>query len=105
MERVVIAVDIDGTLRCNCTETCRDSNQRIVDLTKTLASFKNTKVMVWSAGGADYAREFAELFGIGDVWCGSKLDPSTWKWGAPDIAIDDMHEASFGKFNLVVHEK
>ena len=27
MKKIRIAFDVDGTLRCNCTETCRDPNQ------------------------------------------------------------------------------
>ena len=102
MKKIRIAVDVDGTLRCNCTETCRDSNIKIVRLFNMLADFKNTEMYVWSGGGADYAREFANLFGlkVAHSRCISKI-------GAPpmDIAIDDQQEFSLAGLNLIVREK
>lgn len=64
MKTVKIAVDVDGTLRCNCTETCQDPNERIVELFKTFSGFKNTDMYVWSGGGANYALRWAERFGL-----------------------------------------
>lgn len=107
MRRVVIAVDVDGTLRCNCTDLCEDPNQRIVDLCKTLSTFKNVKVYVWSGGGADYAERFAYKFGLlpYNVVPASKLDASTWKYGRPQIAIDDIQDTAIADLNLIVKEK
>lgn len=105
MKMVLVAFDIDGTLRCNCTETCRDVNRRIVDLLLYMQRMKNTRVMIWSGGGAEYARNFMQPFNLKEVHYASKLDPTTWKWGQPDIAIDDMQECNLGKINLIVREK
>lgn len=102
MKKITIAFDVDGTLRCNCTDTCQDPNQRIVDLFNILNSFKNTELYVWSGGGAVYADRFAKLY---------KLKGSyrvTGKIGAtitPDIAIDDIQDTALGKINLIVREK
>lgn len=102
MKKVSIAFDVDGTLRCNCTNTCEDPNQRIVDLFNILAVFKNTEMHVWSGGGPEYARRFAELYQLG-----VKPSRCIGKIGAPkmDIAIDDQQGFSLGTFNLIVREK
>lgn len=108
MKNIVVAFDTDGTLRCNCTETCQDVNRRIVDLFMILKHMKNTRLMVWSGGGADYARNFFEpkFTDLSKGVCfASKLDPTTWKWGRPDIAIDDIQECELGVVNLIVREK
>lgn len=102
MQKIKIAFDIDGTLRCTCTDTCQDPNQRIVDMFNTLASFKNTEMYVWSGGGDLYAARFAVKYGlkVKGNHCISKI-------GAPvmDIAIDDIQDTAIGKINLIVREK
>lgn len=102
MRDIFIAFDVDGTLRCNCTDNCQDPNQRIVDMFNTLASFKNTRMFVWSGGGAEYARRFADKYNLSvkPMSCISKI-------GAPemDIAIDDIQDTAIGKINLIVREK
>jgi hypothetical protein len=102
MQRVRIAFDVDGTLRCNCTDTCDDANQRIYELFMILARFKNTDLFVWSGGGAEYAARWARKFElpISAAKCISKI-------GAPqmDIAIDDIQDTAMGTLNLIVREK
>lgn len=106
MQRVIIAIDVDGTLRCNCTETCEDPNQRIVNLAKTLATFKNVKIYVWSGGGKAYAQRFMDKYGMSPkVKAASKLDTSTWVYGRPQIAIDDIQDTAIADINLIVNEK
>ena len=102
MKRVTIAFDVDGTLRCNCTETCREPNQRIIDLWCILQTFKIVELYVWSGGGADYAWEYAREYGLDakDSHCISKLTGFT-----PDIAIDDIQDCELGLLNLIVREK
>lgn len=102
MEQVTIAFDVDGTLRCNCTDTCDDGNQRIYDLFVILNHMKNTKLFVWSGGGADYAWRFAQKFGLP-----IKQSRCIGKIGAPhmDIAIDDIQDTAIADINLIVREK
>jgi hypothetical protein len=102
MKKISIAFDVDGTLRCNCTETCEDPNADIVELFRILNKFKNTELYVWSGGGKDYALRFARVFGLGvkEGNCVSKF--SGFK---PDIAIDDIQETALGALNLIVREK
>jgi hypothetical protein len=102
MKKIRIAFDVDGTLRCNCTDTCQDPNQRIIDLFKILESFKNTELYIWSGGGSDYARRFGDKFGLKAKDYLSKLSTSP---GFIDIAIDDIQDTAIGKINLIVKEK
>lgn len=102
MKKVKIAFDVDGTLRCNCTDTCQDPNPDIIELFRILDKSKNTELYVWSGGGAEYARSFARLYKlrVGDVRCISKI-------GAPkmDWAIDDIQDTALGVYNAIVKMK
>lgn len=104
MKKVVIAFDVDGTLRCNCTPTCRDVNDDMFDLLNILRRMKNTKIIVWSGGGADYARSFMSPFDIPGLTYASKLN-YYMQHGKPDIAIDDIQDTGLGTFNLICKEK
>lgn len=102
MRPVRIAFDVDGTLRCNCTDTCQDSNARIVELFKILAAFKNTEMYVWSGGGAAYAWRFAQLYDLP-----VKQSRCYSKFNAPpmDLCFDDIQETGLADINLIVREK
>ena len=102
MKRLTIAFDVDGTLRCNCTDICEDQNEDIVSLFRIFRKMKNTELYVWSGGGAAYALRFARLYGL-DVKDGNCL--SKFSGFKPDIAIDDIQETALGAFNLIVREK
>lgn len=113
MKKVTVAIDVDGTLRCNCTDTCQDVNRRIIDLVYILQSMKNVKIIIWSGGGADYARNFMSKFSFKGIQYADKkfggrdengkpiFDPET----KPDIAIDDIKDCDLGMVNLIVREK
>jgi len=102
IRKIKIAFDVDGTLRSNKTDTTQDPNERIVALFQILSTFKNTKLYVWSGGGADYALRFAERYHlpVPSTRCISKI-------GAPhmDIAIDDIQDTAIADINLIVREK
>ena len=104
MQKIIIAFDVDGTLIKNGGAYKDISNPRIVELLKTLASFKNIKIVVWSGGGKDYAQRWVRLLGVEDsVWrVASKTE---WKEIKADIAIDDIQDTAIGKLNLIVKEK
>ena len=104
-DRIVIAFDVDGCLRCNCTPTCPDPNPRIVELLKILSTFKNVRLMVWSGGGKAYAENIINRFELPKCFGASKLDPETWVYGRPKIAIDDQQAFSMADINLIVREK
>lgn len=103
MRKIRIAFDVDGTLRCNCTDTCEDPNQRIVDMFNTLASFKNTDMYVWSGGGDMYASRFAVKYGlkVKGGHCIGKIGNTI----PIDIAVDDIQDTAIGTLNLIVNEK
>lgn len=102
MRTITVAFDVDGTLRCNCSDTCDDPNVSIVQLFRILSTFKNVELYVWSGGGADYAKQFARLYKlpVKESRCISKF--SRFK---PDIAIDDIQDTNLGVMNLIVREK
>ncbi|MGB3684932.1 MAG: hypothetical protein WA991_03805 [Ornithinimicrobium sp.] len=97
-----IAFDVDGTLRCNCTDTCERSNLDIVVLFRLLAAFKNTELYVWSGQGKEHAERFSELFElpIARTRCISKFDAPKM-----DIAVDDIHATNLADKNLIVRCK
>ena len=110
MKKIVVAVDVDGTLRCNCTDTCREPNERILDMTNTFVSMKNVTVVVWSGGGKEYAQRFVDYYftpkvakkitAMSKLAAGNTLGKFT-----PDIAIDDIQDTAIGTLNLIVNEK
>lgn len=101
MQRTLIAFDIDGTLRCNCTATCHEVNEGALELARLFRDMKNTKLIAWSGGGAQYALSFVasddRLVSIFGISCYSKLDATV----KPDIAVDDQHDFGLGKINLI----
>lgn len=107
MRKVTVAFDIDGTLRCNCTDTCQDLNECTMEGLYFFRHMKNVRIMIWSGGGVNYVESFMRLHAISDrkICVASKLDPATWRWGKPDITIDDQQDFSLGTFNLIVREK
>lgn len=113
MKTITIAFDVDGTLIDNESPD-PVANERIRSLLVILASFKNTKIVVWSGGGEIYARQIAATIGINKYvdayWTKNHLgivdgkhvfDPEY----TPDIAIDDIQDCVLGNLNLIVKEK
>lgn len=82
MQQVTIAFDIDGTLRDNTITDGYVANERIRTLLITLASMKNTRIMLWSGGRPIFHTDLK-----------------------PDIAFDDIEECSLGGLNLIVQER
>jgi hypothetical protein len=108
MNKVIVAFDIDGTLRCNCTDTCRDVNMGTLETAVAMNRLKNTTLIAWSGGGKQYTQSFIdsnvtlrELFG---ERCYSKI-AYIQQFGAPDMAFDDEHAFALAKINLIVRNK
>ena len=55
MNRVVIDVDVDGTLRDNTVQDHLVANERIRTLVVALASMKNPMLVLWSGAEDDQA--------------------------------------------------
>lgn len=117
MQTVTIAFDCDGTLVTTFSAHSGKivANERIRTLLIVLASFKNTKIIVWSGGGELWARQVGAAIGIDkyvDLYADKNhlgmvdgkhvFDPDIEK---PDIAIDDIHACELGILNLIVKEK
>lgn len=109
MQKVIVAFDIDGTLRNNeKSYEHQDAgnviiNEEIRTLLVILRKFKNTKIIVWSGGGELYARQVIARMGLQNY-----VDDYDSKHEAtyqPDIAIDDIQECALGKINLIVRQK
>lgn len=107
MQKIIIAFDVDGTLITNAGARPDIANERIVELLRTLSTFKNIRIVVWSGGGKDYAARWVRLLGIEDsVWrVASKLEHKEIKEHGPLIAIDDIQDTAIGDLNLIVREK
>ena len=115
MREIIIAFDIDGTLRDNTVADRIVANERIRTLLILLSSMKNTRIMVWSGGGANYARQVAAAMAIEqyvDVYADKGFggyeadgDPIFHTDLQPDIAFDDIEECALGTLNLIVAER
>lgn len=119
MKTVTIAFDVDGTLIRNDSAALQRgypiANERVRSLLVALASMKNTKIVVWSGGGAGYAQDIVRQLGLQkyvDAYA-SKNHKGVDVAGAhvfmpdikPDLAIDDIQTCELGNVNLIVREK
>ena len=113
MKEVVIAFDIDGTLLNNegiPPETPphlrpqTSVNLEVVLLLQLLAKhMKNTRIILWSGGGKEYAEQVARRYGLeryvdrcyGKGECDEEVD----------IAFDDVHACDLAKHNIIVKMK
>lgn len=117
MKKIVIAFDCDGTLvtKDSASKQRIIGNERIRTLLITLATFKNTKIIVWSGSGEMWAQQCVRGLGLTKYvdetmaknFLGRDKDghPILTADVTPDIAIDDIHECILGNLNLIVNEK
>lgn len=90
-----IAFDVDGTL-IKKTDKGDVPRYEVIALLKTLQSFGYT-IFVWSGGGEDYARHWAEKLGLlPDV----RILPKSKSYNL-DVAFDD-HATSLAKVDIIV---
>lgn len=113
MKEIVIAFDIDGTILNNegvPPETPPHQrepspiNLEIVMLMRILAkNMKNSRIIVWSGGGKDYAEQIVRRYGLTKYVdrCYSKSDCDE----EVDICFDDIHACTLAKHNLIVKMK
>ena len=112
MKKVLIAFDIDGTLRSNFEDQTKApvANEDI----RTLR-FKNVKILVWSGGGELYSRQVVASLGLtkyvdqyADKEYTAGPDPDKHYFATkikPDIAIDDIQACELGVYNLICKMK
>lgn len=53
---IIVAFDIDGTLRCDCRADCLDVRPEVVALLKAFKVVRNLRVIAWSSRGEDYCK-------------------------------------------------
>lgn len=123
MEKILVAFDIDGTLRNNTVDQTKApvANEAIRTMLITLSKFKNVEILVWSGGGEWYARDIVNAFGLKKYvthYADKKLKrtgkvdedglPEIMEFNpdfTPHIAIDDIQSCKLGNINLIVREK
>ncbi len=122
MENFIIAFDVDGTLISNINENVIQerrvhgqvypfdaANTQVVEfLILCSRIFKNVKVVVWSAGGQEYAQQWVERLQLEKyVWrTYSKSQYQELCSNRKVIAIDDIHKTRLGNLaNLIVKMK
>lgn len=107
MEKTLVAFDVDGTLINGDVEVYANMLQLLVSF--LAQKWKNVDVIVWSGGGADYARTQLErksdFFRGRNIWH-SKLEyQELRKRYEKVIAFDDIQDTRLGDVNLIVRNK
>lgn len=108
MKEIIIAFDIDGTLISNTNGVGLEHiNLPVYQLLTLFRAMKNTKIIVWSGGGQDYAEQIAIKYGFANLVDRffSKQDYDETIYGKVDIAIDDQHEFALADKNLIIRMK
>lgn len=112
MKEIVIAFDIDGTLLDNegvppktppHLRPKTSVNLEAIMLLQILSKMKNTRIIVWSGGGLDYALDFVRLYGLEKYVdkCYGKIAPEEHV----DICFDDVHSCEMADKNIIVKMK
>ncbi len=108
MQKVMVAIDVDGTLRNNKTDEFIP-NERIRTLLIILSSFKNVHIHVWSGSGELYARQAATALAVTKYvksYSGKAEHLELRKkWDGRMVIIDDIQNTMLGDVNLIVCEK
>lgn len=109
MKQIIIAFDVDGTIYGSTLAHDREGhlNIEVVNLMHALSRMKNTKIIVWSGGGKDYAETIVRKFGLGRYVqaCYGKHEYEEELYGKVDIAFDDQHDFAMADKNLIVRMK
>lgn len=105
MAKIAICFDVDGTI----IDHQGNERERYSKLIPALhKAFKNSKLIVWSGGGAQYAEQRARDLGITqyvDLFM-SKLDHQRLRdSGFLILAFDDIQDTALGDLNLIVRQK
>ncbi len=117
MKEIIIAFDIDGTLLNNegippetptyLRPKC-GVNIEVVMLMQLLSKkMKNTKIIVWSGGGKEYAQQVCREYGfdkyVHRAYGKDEYDETVD--GKVDICFDDVHSCELAEKNLIVKMK
>lgn len=112
MKEITIAFDIDGTLLNNegippdtpvHLRPKRGVNIEAVLLLQILSRMKNSRIIIWSGGGTEYAKNICYIYGFekyADIVVGkNEYD------GHVDICFDDVHSCELADKNIIVRFK
>lgn len=117
MKEIIIAFDVDGTILNNegippespvHLRPRHGVNLEIVLLIQILSKkMKNTKVIVWSGGGKEYAERICREYGLERYvdFCISKAEYDPQIHGTVDICFDDVHACRLAENNIIVKMK
>jgi phosphoserine phosphatase len=117
MKEIIIAFDVDGTILNNegippgtppYARPKTSVNLEIVLLIQILSKkMKNTKIIVWSGGGKEYAESIVRQYGLDKYVhsCHSKSDYDESVDGKVDICFDDIHDCILAEKNIIVKMK
>ena len=108
MKNIIIAFDIDGTLISNTSGLGQEKLQiPTYNLIVLLSRMKNTRIIVWSGGGKDYAEQIVRKYGMTEYVeaCYDKHLYDETIDGKVDIAFDDQHDFSLADKNIIVRLK
>lgn len=112
MKEIVIAFDVDGTILNNegippatppHLRPKTSVNLEIILLLQILSRMKNTRIIVWSGGGKEYAEDIVRLYGLEryvDRCYGKEKSEEE-----VDICFDDVHACALAKHNIIVKQK
>ena len=116
MQEITIAFDIDGTLLNNegiPPETPTHLrpkygvNLEAVTLLQVLSKMKNTKIIVWSGGGREYAEGICRQYGF-ERYTDNVIGKDEYDeviHGKVDICFDDVHACKLADKNIIVKFK
>lgn len=116
MQKIIVAFDVDGTLIRNTSADRKPgipNNDDVpivhqINTLQVLSTYKNTRIVVWSGGGKQYAEMWGRRLGLDKyVWrYASKLEHEAIKASCDFLlAIDDIQSTALGDVNLIVKEK
>ena len=117
MKEIIIAFDVDGTILNNegiqpetptYLRPRMGLNLEVITLIQILSKkMKNTKVIVWSGGGKDYAERIVREYGLEKYVyrCYGKSEYDETIDGKVDICFDDVHACELADKNLIVKMK
>lgn len=117
MKEIIIAFDVDGTILNNegippetptyLRPRC-GVNLEVILLIQILSKkMKNTKVIVWSGGGQEYAEKICREYGLDKYVYRAygKHEYDETIDGEVDICFDDVHACELAHKNLIVKMK
>lgn len=117
MKEIIIAFDVDGTILNNegiqpetptYLRPRMGLNLEVITLIQILSKkMKNSRVIVWSGGGKEYAQKIVREYGLEKYvsQCYGKQEYDEEIDGKVDICFDDVHACELAEKNLIVKMK